>query len=331
MHHVSTKTHCAYGGKFYPMKIKIALDWTPNVIHAGLYLAELRGHFTEAGLEVELIPADVDHNTKRPIDRLLEKEVHLALCPSEHLINSHLMNPSAPLTAVATVMQEETSAFVTLQSSGIDRPAKLDGKVYAGYNTLLEENLLSNLIRNDGGEGVFEMKTPAKLEVFDAFLQEEVDTCWVFMPWEGVIAETEGFRLFAFHLKDYGIPYGYSPIFVTRTDVSDLENENLRTLLKVVALSYQEAVHHPVEVAKLLVKCVAHDNFSNLDFITKAMQVISKSFLDNRGQWGMMKPERWDTYIQWLSDHQLLFDGQGNQLTKEACQVSNLYSNAWLL
>ena len=33
------------------------------------------------------------------------------------------------MQAVAAVLQEDTSALVTLASSGLDRPAKLDGKV----------------------------------------------------------------------------------------------------------------------------------------------------------------------------------------------------------
>jgi NitT/TauT family transport system substrate-binding protein len=37
------------------------------------------------------------------------------------------------LVAVAALLQNNQSAIVTLKSSGIDRPAKLDGKKYASY------------------------------------------------------------------------------------------------------------------------------------------------------------------------------------------------------
>lgn len=37
------------------------------------------------------------------------------------------------IQAVAALLQEDTSAIVTLKSSGLDRPAKLDGKRYASY------------------------------------------------------------------------------------------------------------------------------------------------------------------------------------------------------
>lgn len=34
---------------------------------------------------------------------------------------------------MTTGVQNDTSAIVTLSSSGLDRPSKLDGKVYASY------------------------------------------------------------------------------------------------------------------------------------------------------------------------------------------------------
>lgn len=314
------------------MKIKVALDWTPNVIHAGMYLAQLNGYFNEAGLEVELISPDIDNYIKKPIQRLADKEVHIALAPSEHVIDYCLLKKQTiPLKAVATVMQEETSAFVTLQSSGIDRPAKLDGKTYAGYKTVLEEKLLTSLIKNDGGEGKFKMNTPPRLDIFDAFLREEYDTCWIFMPWEGMIAEMEGFKIHVFHLKDYGIPYGYSPILITREGFSDGEQKAIQAFLVALARGYWEAANQPEEVAKILVRSIEHDNFKHLDFITKAMKYISHYLLNAQGQWGLMKQERWEAYVQWLLQHHLLHDENGLEVSSEEMAINSFYTNDWLI
>ncbi len=309
------------------MKIKIALDWTPNVIHAGMYLAKLNGYY-RTDLEVEFIATDIDNYTKKPVERLTAGEAHIALGPSEHLIDYRLLkNKSIPLKAIATIMQEETSAFVTRQSSSIDRPAKLDGKTYAGYKTLLEENLLTAMIRNDGGAGKINMTTPPRLDIFDAFLKEEFDLCWVFMPWEGVIAEMEGFKLHAFHLTDYGVPYGYSPVLMIREDASVEEKQAIQTFLKAAAQGYQEAARQPEEVAKILVKGIDHHNFNDLNFITKAMQAISPSFLNAKGQWGMMQPKRWEAYTHWLLDHHLLRYENGKEVTAEEIDVKSFYTN----
>lgn len=58
-------------------------------------------------------------------------DIPLSLTPLPH--TAIIIFPLAPslafgLQAVAAVLQQDTSAIVTLKSSGIDRPAKLDGK-----------------------------------------------------------------------------------------------------------------------------------------------------------------------------------------------------------
>ena len=35
-------------------KLLVALDWTPNTNHTGLYIAKAKGWYAEAGLEVQL-------------------------------------------------------------------------------------------------------------------------------------------------------------------------------------------------------------------------------------------------------------------------------------
>src|SRR5690349_24537976 len=39
-----------------PRTIRIALDWTPNTNHSGLYVAQQEGWFRDAGLDVQFLP-----------------------------------------------------------------------------------------------------------------------------------------------------------------------------------------------------------------------------------------------------------------------------------
>src|SRR5665811_2141300 len=38
-----------------PTSVSLALDWYPNANHAGLYLAQDRGYFEDANLEVDIL------------------------------------------------------------------------------------------------------------------------------------------------------------------------------------------------------------------------------------------------------------------------------------
>ena len=312
------------------MKLTVALDWTPNVIHSGMYLAHLNGYFP-SDMSVEFISTDIDNYTKSPIERLANGEADIALGPTEHLLKHRLLkNSTFPVVAIATIMQEETSGFVTLVSSDIDRPAKLDGKKYAGYQTLLEENLLNSMIREDGGQGNISMITPPRLEIFEAFLRGEFDVCWVFAPWEGVIAQHRGIALNTFRLTDYQVPYGYSPLVMTREEILQEQAEEIRAFLQGIAKGYQEVTLHPEATAQRLVEGIEHSNFEDAAFITQAMHAISPTLLNLKSQWGVMEHSRAKNYVRWLVQHRLLTTEAGNSLTDKDVDIDQLFVNDYL-
>ena len=313
------------------MKLTIALDWTPNVIHSGMYLAQLKGYFP-ADLFVEFISTDIDNYTKSPIERLADGEADIALGPTEHLLKHRLLKGKPfPVVAIATVMQEETSGFITLASSGIDRPAKLDGRTYAGYQTLLEENLLNSMIRQDGGEGNIKMITPPRLEIFEAFLRKEFDVCWVFSPWEGVMAQHRGVDINTFRLTDYQVPYGYSPLVMTREEVLHEQADGIRAFLAAIARGYREVSQQPEIVAQRLVEGIDHANFADVALITQTLRTVSPALLDSQGQWGVMRRSHSEDYVQWLLQHALLKTESGRSIIAPNIAVDQLFVNQYLL
>lgn len=49
-------------------------------------------------------------------------------------------------------------------------------------------------------------------------LQGEADATWIFEGWEGVEADQKNVALNRFRLADFGVPYGYSPLLLARSD-----------------------------------------------------------------------------------------------------------------
>ena len=48
-------TACGGGDEPQTAKVTLCLDWTPNTNHTGFYVAQEKGYFAEAGLEVEIV------------------------------------------------------------------------------------------------------------------------------------------------------------------------------------------------------------------------------------------------------------------------------------
>jgi hypothetical protein len=96
-----------------------------------------------------------------------------AVTPSESVI-SYQTSPdgSKPkVKAVAALLATSDSAIVTLASSGIDRPSKLDGKTYASYAARYEGRIVQQMIVADGGKGDYVESTPPMLGIWDTLLK----------------------------------------------------------------------------------------------------------------------------------------------------------------
>ena len=77
-------------------RVAVALDWTPNTNHTGLFVARARGWYRDVGLDVELLSPQADGYKATPAQRLAEGAAHFALAPSESVVSSHFRDDIAP-------------------------------------------------------------------------------------------------------------------------------------------------------------------------------------------------------------------------------------------
>ena len=144
--------------------VTVALDWTPNTNHTGLYVAKAKGWFAEAGLAVHLkspmdfgegsyvgeLNTDAEKDFPTPCGKVAAGVAEFAMNSPEGCVGWNTPPPGSSrpkLKAVAAMLQAQTSAIVTLASSGLDRPAKLDGKVYASYAARYEGRIVQKLLQ----------------------------------------------------------------------------------------------------------------------------------------------------------------------------------------
>lgn len=64
-------------------KIRVALDWTPNINHIGFFVAQEKGWFKNSNIDVELLnPADDDYQTT-PAKKVELGQADFALSPTK--------------------------------------------------------------------------------------------------------------------------------------------------------------------------------------------------------------------------------------------------------
>ena len=310
------------------MKIDFALDWTPNTLHAGYFVAEAEGYFRDEQLDVEFITPEDDNYATTPAKKLANQQVHVAVAPSESVISFNTLPTRVPLVAVAAVLQEDVSAIVTRSDSGITRPAQLDGKTFASYHARFEDDIVRRLVQADGGQGNFTVSNPDKLEMWRTVAEGTADATWIFLPWEGPKARHEANVTFnAFSMRDYGIPYGYSPLLITHEAFIEQERDTLQMFLRAVEKGWHFVYDRPDRAAEILHMHISHPDFQNLDMVKESITLLQPAILGNGRRWGLMDRSRWLSWVEWMADTQVLKDTTGIPMNVGQIDTSVLYTN----
>lgn len=299
-------------------QVTIALDWTPNGNHAGIVVALAKKWYDEEELEVKIVSPHTNAYSLTPaslVSASTSSDCILAITPTETVISHYLLpdgdSKKKDLVAVAALLQQDDSAIVTLRSSGIDRPQKLQGKRYGSYGARFEGRIVQQLIKNDGGSGEYQELTPDKLGLWNTVVNGEMDATWVFMTYEGIEASMKGVDLNVFRLRDYGIDYGYPLVMVAnrQTLENDDSRETIKRFLKQTAKAYEWVQQNPALAAELFVdelKTLFPDLAVDPELIKASVSACAESFLDQQGHWGTMECERFDKFLDWLSTNGLL-------------------------
>lgn len=310
-------------------KVVVALDWTPNGNHLGFYVAKDKGLYDAAGLDVRLIsPMDPEYKETytegdtrgdaaeyvTPCSKVATGSAHFAMNSPEGVVGWNIAPGRPSLKAVAALMcDRNTSAIVTLKSSGINSPKDLDGKRYASYAARFEGRIVQKMIQADGGKGDYIEDTPPMLGIWNTLLEGKADATWVFMQWEGVEAKLKGVDLNVFPVCDYGMPYAYAPCLCAHPEWLEANPEVAKAFLAATAQGYQAAAKDPVAAADTLVRLALTEN--NGCVVDPALAKGSAEYLADKfcdkdsGRWGLMQQEDWDNYLKWLWDAGLLTTG----------------------
>lgn len=281
--------------------LTLALDWSPNVLHTGIFLADHRGWYRDAGIHLSWFTTEVDNYQRKPVQRIVAGEVDLAIAPSEHLFYFRADDEARNPLAIATLLQEGRSSFCLKANEEVTSPGDLKDHSYVGYQTPLEKAILQAMVTYAGGDFELPMDTPGRLQVWDAFMEAERRVAWIFRHWEGALAEQSGVELTCFDPEDYGVPYGYSSVVMATPQLVETRESSVRTFLEVTERGYRAAAAMDLDsLAGLLHEAVPHSNFAEAEMVQNALRNIHDAFFREGQDWGRMEPEVWANYLEWI-------------------------------
>jgi ABC-type nitrate/sulfonate/bicarbonate transport system substrate-binding protein len=308
-----------------PKKVTIALDWTPNTNHVGLFVAKAKGFYSDAGVDVEIMPySDTSAGTlvangvanfgiSGPISQFTQRAA------------------GAPLKGVYAIVQSETGRLIFNDDrKEIQRPRDLDGKTYGGFGSAWENALISAIIKNDGGEGKFNTVTLGT-SAYEALANGSVDFTLEVYTWEGIEAELEKRALRRFRYADYGVP-DEQTAFIISSDSYIAENgPAAAAFIQATKRGYDYAVEHPEEAGDLLISG-SGGALTNVDLVKASMKaLIDGHYLKAaNGISGTVDLEKAEAIGNFLFKNKVLHDAQGTPL-KEKPDFGTYITNSLLL
>ena len=147
------------------------------------------------------------------------------------------------------------------------------------------------------------------------------------MPWEGVLAARDGIDLTPFYLDDYDVPYGYTPLLLARPETID---GDVLGFLAATARGYRFAVDNPDRAAEILGETADGMDNDDPEFLRESQHELTDAYLTVDGQWGRMAHNRWDAFVDWLADNDILTTVDGDLIPAAELPTGDLYTNALL-
>ena len=284
-------------------KITFVLDWTPNTNHTGVYVAQELGYFADRGLEVEIVQPPEDG-----VEPLVASgRAQFGVSFQDYMAPAVAGPGALPVTAVAALVQHNTSGIVSRKGEGMDRPAGMAGHSYATWDLPVELATIRTVVEKDGGD--FDEITLIPSTVTDevtALSTKAVDAIWIFYGWAGVKMELEDIPVdyFAFADIDPVFDY-YTPVLIAADSFLEEEPDTARRFLEAVRDGYEYAIENPDEAAEILCKAAPE---LDPELVKASQEYLSGQYKAEVEQWGYIDPDRWNAFFRWLNDNGLVED-----------------------
>ncbi len=286
-------------------KVTLCLDWTPNTNHTGFYVAQAMGYYEAAGLEVEIVQPPEDGATAL----CAAGQCEFAITVQDSLASAFALSEPLPVTAVAALLQHNTSGIIAVPGEGMDHPAGLEGHNYATWNSPIELAMMDYVMAQDGGDFSKGELIPNNItDEAGAIETRQADSIWVYYGWGCINAELRGVDFDYFYFKDYApeLDY-YTPVIISNDEFLANNPEIAKAFLQATAQGYEYAIENPEEAAQMLIDGDTTGSLNGSEELVVASQKwMCDQYKAEVEQWGYIDPARWDAFYQWLSDNGLV-------------------------
>jgi putative hydroxymethylpyrimidine transport system substrate-binding protein len=267
----------------------LLLDFTPNAVHAGIYLATERDYDEAEGVNLTV---RAPGSSTDALKLLQAGRVDMAILDIHDLALAR--ENGADIVGIMAVVQRPLASV--LAQPGIARPRDLEGK-RAGVSGLPSDvAVLRSVVQGDGGDPDKVKMTTIGFQAVKALLARRVDAATAFWNVEGVALHAQRPATKEFRVDDFGAPpYPELVLCVTRNTL-DEQRPLLRATIRALRRGYEETQNDPDSAVSAL---VAANPDLDRDAAAAQLDAVAPAFTAGADYYGQLREDVLEKWAAW--------------------------------
>ena len=267
----------------------LLLDFAPNAVHAGIYLATQRGYDSAEGvhLRVQTPGASTDG-----VKALLSGQADMAILDIHDLAIARARGRN--VVGVMAVVQTPLAAVIA--QPDIRRPRDLDGRRVGVTGLPSDDAVLRSIVAGDGGDPAKVHRVTIGFNAVSALLARKVSGATAFWNAEGVALKAKRPGMRQFLVDDYGAPSYPELVLATSRETLDTNGAVVRATVRALRRGYEAAINDPASAVGALTDA---EPSLDRDLTARELDAVSPSFMAGARHYGELDAARLRAWATW--------------------------------
>jgi putative hydroxymethylpyrimidine transport system substrate-binding protein len=223
-----------------PKGAALVLDFTPNAVHSGIYLAQRRGLYRDEGIDLEIHqPGD---STDAP-KLLAAGRTEFAILDIHDL--GIAREKGLDLVGVMPIVQRPLAAVIARAGGSVRRPRDLEGRIVGVTGLPSDEAVVDSEVRADGGDPAKVERATIGFNAVSSLAAGKVDAATGFWNAEGVALRRAGVPVRIFKVDRYGAPPYPELVLTTSRRTLDRDPALVRAVAEATERGYELVQRDP--------------------------------------------------------------------------------------